>query len=421
MDYMAQITDIVAQVAARRGALISHSEALARAFNETQTPHHRILAQMANVMQRDQRLCADLTSPLAGCEELTRQLSKINSTMDMITAPCRAVQEAMRSQSTAMQSLTSKVTSTAARQLSVAQFSQPALAWSIASSGLTNRMQEIGLLVQRQSLAARLLETPRVYASFMERTTDRLLSEDSSRAAELLRGSMYLAEDQLLGIACTLDTILVIPDDTESPGLPRELNAPYIQQEELLSLDGSVDVTSDVAIAENVPSVNVVRLSQRVLTLVADCNEASRTSAARSEIFKPTTKLLAVYADLPWMIPRNKAMFGDFVDCLYFLFYEGAGKDHLRFLDTHGGPLTEADCDLIWCIKHLRNKWLRHDADHGSEGGVRKSWAELVTKFRWLGLAQFPSSAEQFQELHRKLLELALEFLEAILSKLRLG
>ena len=29
--------------------------------------------------------------------------------------------------------------------------------------------------------------------------------------------------------------------------------------------------------------------------------------------------------------------------------------------------------------------------------------------------------AEQFQELHRKLLELALEFLEAILSKLRLG
>ena len=41
--------------------------------------------------------------------------------------------------------------------------------------------------------------------------------------------------------------------------------------------------------------------------------------------------------------------------------------------------------------------------------------------FRWLGLAQFPSSAEQFQELHRKLLELALEFLEAILSKLRLG
>ncbi|MCY3014583.1 MAG: hypothetical protein NT171_07790 [Planctomycetota bacterium] len=424
MSYMTQIRDIVALDAARRAAIdgvLSPSAAFSEAFKVAQTPHHRILTQMATIMQREQRLYADLMRPHAGYDEVAKQLSKNSATMDIITAPCRAVQEAMSSQSIAMQAVATKLASVDTRQLSGTQFSQPALAWSIASSGLAGRMQESGLLEQRHSLAARLLEAPRVYASFVEQTTDRIVAAETPHVVTLLRRSMLLVEDQLLGIAGILDEVLVVPDDTEVPDLPRELNAPYIQQDEILSLAGTGDDTDVAAIARLVPSARVVNLSRRLLERVTECNEAAKTSRLRVEIFKPTTRLLAVYADLPWIIPTNKSMFLSFVDCLYFLFYEAAGKDCLRFLDTYGGPLTAVECDLIWCIKHLRNKWSRHDADHGSNSDIRKSWDELTIKFRWLGLAQFPSSPEHFQELHRKLLELAIDFLEAILRKLRLG
>jgi len=108
------------------------------------------------------------------------------------------------------------------------------------------------------------------------------------------------------------------------------------------------------------------------------------------------------------------------IDCLYFIFYEGAGKDNLRFLDKNGGPLTNKDCDLIWCIKHLRNKWSRHDIDHGKDKEIQKSWKELAAKFRWLGLAEYPTEARHFQKLHYKLLELAEVFLMQILNNLKM-
>ena len=128
---------------------------------------------------------------------------------------------------------------------------------------------------------------------------------------------------------------------------------------------------------------------------------------------------MTVFNDLPWLSSTDRARFADVVDCLYFIFYEGAGKDNLRFLDKHGGPLTDGDCDLIWCIKHLRNKWSRHDADHGKEKDIQKSWAELAAKFRWLGLAEHPTDARHFQQLHYQLLVLAEDFLACILSKLK--
>jgi hypothetical protein len=75
---------------------------------------------------------------------------------------------------------------------------------------------------------------------------------------------------------------------------------------------------------------------------------------------------------------------------------------------------------MIWCIKHLRNKWSRHDADHGREREIAKSWTELAAKIRWLGLAEHPTEQRHFQQLHQKLLELAEDFLLRILAKLSL-
>ena len=166
------------------------------------------------------------------------------------------------------------------------------------------------------------------------------------------------------------------------------------------------------------PAAKVADEARCVLSLVAKCNEVVQ-AAGKAEIFKPTTRLLEVYVDLPWLFPEDKRTFADFVDCLYFIFYEGAGKDKLRFLKDYGGVLdASSDCDFIWCIKHLRNKWLRHDADHGKEADIKRSWKDLSAKFNALGLEHAPVSKQHFRHLHRSLLTEAEAFLCKILEKL---
>lgn len=138
----------------------------------------------------------------------------------------------------------------------------------------------------------------------------------------------------------------------------------------------------------------------------------------KEEIFKPTTRLIEASVDLPWIVPVDKRSFAEFVDCFYFIFYEGAGKDHLRFLTDHGGVLSNSDCAFVWCIKHLRNKWLRHDPDHGKGTDITKSWKELSAKFSWLGLEHAPIQSAHFRLLHTNLLKEAEIFLQRILQKL---
>jgi hypothetical protein len=68
----------------------------------------------------------------------------------------------------------------------------------------------------------------------------------------------------------------------------------------------------------------------------------------------------------------------------------------------------------------LRNKWSRHDPDHGRDKEIQKSWTDLAAKLSWLGLAEYPTEARHFQQLHHKLLELAEDFLMQILNKLKM-
>jgi hypothetical protein len=211
-----------------------------------------------------------------------------------------------------------------------------------------------------------------------------------------------------------------LPDDSEESEETRILDAPFAQQSEILECEFDGDEHDAEALKNVSATAQTVERGRRVLELVTQCNEAGKTSGSLDEIFKPTTRLMTVCIDLPWLSATDRLRFADVIDCLYFIFYEGAGKDNLRFLEKNGGPLTDAECDLIWCIKHLRNKWSRHDADHGKDKDIHRSWAELAAKFRWLGLAEHPTSAAHFQHLHSKLLELAEDFLIGILRKLAL-
>ncbi|NJM68838.1 MAG: hypothetical protein HC862_00690 [Scytonema sp. RU_4_4] len=276
--------------------------------------------------------------------------------------------------------------------------------------------QQVNLLANQSNLARRLLEPSRVYTFFLESTIQRISEADNQKIARALQTSLRLAEVQLLTTTEVLSSIITAPTDDEVSDT-RPLDLPIIQQDELIAAVELEDIEDEIALIELSPAANASALSKHILYLITQCNEVVKVGD-KPEIFKPTNKLLEVFVDLPWLLPESKRTFGNFIDCLYFVFYEGAGKDNLRFLKEHGGVLEPADCDLIWCIKHLRNKWLRHDADHGKEADIRKSWKDVSAKLSWLGLQHAPISPEHFRYLHCRLLQEAEVFLQKILEKL---
>jgi hypothetical protein len=423
MADITQMQRVLAQVAeeqARLARLFEPSRALAETVRGLDLPHLRIVNEAVAAMRRQNEFFSTAVRPPRIFEDIARQVSASRSIMEQITAPFARVHADLRLQMSVFEKVSADARAMERFHLSIPQLSQTAFAWNCAALGLANQMQQSGLFAQREALATRLLTIPGVYTEFVQKTTDRLASTTTPAAAAILRGSLNLAEEQLLDISDALSEVLVVPDDTDEPSDVRPLGAPYQQQDDLLNLDAIEDEQETRFLISASSTAAIVELSNRVLRLVIQCNEASKTSPAGVEIFKPTTRLLEVFNDLPWLAVKDRFRFADLVDCLYFIFYEGAGKDNLRFMAKQGGPLTDEDCDLIWCIKHLRNKWTRHDADHGKEKDIQKSWRDLAAKLRWLGLAEHPTNAQHFQTLHQRLLELAADFLTLILSKLKL-
>jgi hypothetical protein len=377
-------------------------------------------AGVMDAIHYQRRLLDDLRSSSQLTEVLRNEMVDLHTLGETLTAPYRALHDIMRSQGAIFERLSDQVTMLNATALNSSRGIQDMFTWNVASIGLATRMNEIGLSAQREMLSARLFEVPNTYAAFAQRTVERFASNPSQEVCVRLGASLDLAERQMLGISEALRDFIVVPDDDERPSEIRILNAPFVQQDELLACHGVADGNDSEAIMKASTSMRIVQLARRVLKLVNQCNEAGRVSVSCAEIFRPTTRLMEVYSDLPWIVATDQCRFADVVDCLYFIFYEGAGKDNLRFLDKHGGPLTNTDCELVWHIKRLRNKWTRHDADHGKEADIQKSRHELAATFRYLGLGEYPTDSYHFQQLHERLLVLAEQLLMHILSQLTL-
>ncbi len=292
--------------------------------------------------------------------------------------------------------------------------------WEAASAGITARMCDIGFFDQHQALAKSLLEVPAAYTDFVKHTTARLDEGLAPNVLSGLRGSLNLAASQFLGISDCVNTIIATPSDSETLPSPQTLDVPFAQQEEILSTELVIDEDDITSLEAASPTAQVARQASRVMRLVATCNEAAHVSSIGRDIFKPTTRMLVAYARLEWIRSTNQLQLGELVDCLYYIFYECAGAVSLRFLTEHGGPLDNAECEFIWNLKTLRNKWLRHDVDHGQPSGISSSWSNLATSFRWLGLEQHPTKSEHFFHIHKKLIEEAEKFLVLLSSKMDL-
>ena len=422
MATISELQSVLSRVAQERSTLervMTTSSALQQAMKALNPPHLRVVSELAAAMKRHESLFAELARPPKIISDIQRQIESSRRFFDEFVSPMTKIHESLRQQATIFEGIASRFAEFDKLRMGIPDISRTVFAWEYSAASLANRMRDIDLFAKRDALATRLLSAPRAYADFVQQTTERLANPASERVASHLRGSLALAESQLVSISGTLSDFVTIPDDEDEPFAPRPLTAPLFQQNELAALDSDVDESDIERLSAHSATAGLVGKSKSVLQLVTVCNEASKTSTG-VEIFRPTTRLLEVFADLPWMIATDRNAIASVVDCLYFIFYEGAGKDNLRFMAKNGGPLGEEDCDLIWCIKHLRNKWTRHDADHGKDKDIQKSWQDLAAKFRWLDLTQHPTQPDHFRLLQRRLLEESEAFLKLIMSKLTL-
>ena len=297
------------------------------------------------------------------------------------------------------------------------QMKRSALVWDSGLSEAVKRFAETNLLSQRADLCSRLLEPSGVFSKFAEETLLRIKGMPEPRMLRALNASLALADAQHLANIDALSSFATATVDDERVSMPRLLAGPFVQQEELLDLPEVDDEEEVDMLASRSPAAQASERSREVLTLTTCCNKASCVKGG-SEIFKPTTKVMEVFTDLPWLTPQDEKTFAEFIDCVYFVLYEGAGKDNLRFLSDHGGPLARGDCQVVWCIKILRNKWLRHDVDHGKQSDIERSWGDLGSNLRWLGLEGYPRSRADFRRLHERLLEEVGDFLSKLLHRI---
>jgi hypothetical protein len=273
-------------------------------------------------------------------------------------------------------------------------------------------------------LASRVLAPSHAFTRFVDETSRLALSSTPQL------GSVF---DSILGFSArhygaTSTALERFIDSFEAPQAEREdrertddcdLNLFPEQRADVLR---RAEVTPQAAGEELVaasPIARVGTLAAEVLLLVADCNEASLVRGV--PMFKTTTRSLRAAVDLCQVAPTDRHTFGTLIDDLFFLLYEGAGSAHLRFLRAAGGvfdPEEEA-VKAVFQLKFLRNKWLRHDAEHGSERDIKKSWSDLGQTVRALGLAGIPRTPDQYLALYLELLSRIRSFLIELLSRLQ--
>lgn len=288
--------------------------------------------------------------------------------------------------------------------------------WDSSLTKVARQFQEFKLFQNKPILAERLLDFSKVYTDFVGKTIKCIEINTNIKVIKALQVSLHLTETQLLSATDILSNIAVVPEDDELLSSPGSLNLLDVQQEELIAIVKTGD-EDEQSLIDSSSTAKLSADTVAVLQLITKCNEVSKIHG-QPDIFKPTTRILVAYTALPWIVATDKENFANVVDHLYFIFYEGAGSKNLRFLSSNGGVLDKHDCEFIWCIKHLRNKWFRHDVDHGKQADIEESWKELSAKLRWLGLNYYPTSEKHYQGLHHRLIKEAKMFLDKIFNRL---
>lgn len=276
-------------------------------------------------------------------------------------------------------------------------------------------------LLKNENLLGQISSSVLYYDRFANSTLANL-NLDVSKSMELaLRGSLTLANEQMLRSTTLMQSYIESSDvsnfEKSNPLYDRGLlrtNRYRVQKLELLRREDIEEGEEYESLIIKSPSAVSFEQLSNCMTLIGLCNEAAETTKGNS-IFTLTTSLWLSAWKLTDVVPTNKDRFAIIVDCLYLMLYEGAGKDKLRFIED--GYISATEAELIWKIKHLRNKWLRHDINHGKDSDIKKSHQHRREALEWFGVSKIPYSKDEFVFLYNKLILRVEEFLKLLLER----
>jgi hypothetical protein len=198
-------------------------------------------------------------------------------------------------------------------------------------------------------------------------------------AGELLATSVTTAE---LGAELTAADEQPI-EASEVPRVQPRLYGPLNQH---LGFVYRVDlaVTVDPAVAAAIPT-RICELGGLLVFLVTRVNQHSHL-AGKEQVFRVTTRCLLASSLIPSFVTGSEAAFGEVIDALYFLLYEGAGGTKNRLTDI----VSDEVLAPLWRLKHLRLHY-RHDIEHGNDRDIKKKYENIATAFRALCGRDLPS------------------------------
>ena len=286
-----------------------------------------------------------------------------------------------------------------------------------ASTGaIAGRLHELDLLERRPLLSERLLAPALDYSEFSRRTLERMNTSAGENYARALDASLTLASRQISGLTAALGGVITVPEDDgeiAEPISPPALSVFDIQQEELLRVEAIPTGEDYSVIVRLSPTASIVEQATHCIMLVTHVNYTVEMRAGKP-FFKPTTKSMESCALLPRITARDRDSFGAFIDCLYFIVYEGPG-DAKRYLGN--GLLSDEECAPVWTIKHLRSKFLRHDIDHGKDKEIKVSRGNLQWALERLGFKALPRTPEDYSRLQQAVLDDIQSFLTMVAER----
>ncbi len=247
---------------------------------------------------------------------------------------------------------------------------------------------------------------------FKKRLKDSLLIDTTNRSIELAASESVESTNLILS---TSDVFISNEEDLVdiSVTIPT-FNLYYFQRKDILFLaqqnPNGFQKTENI---DNLPSYSYYKIAITCCHLITKCNQKCGASG-KEFIFKPTNKLMAALTVIPNLITSNESIFGEFIDNLFILLYEGAGDDKLRLRDY----LSDNELQPLWNIKQLRNFYLRHDIEHSNSKEAKHKMQKIGDIFYSLIAKPLPENGHDYRKAQTEIINNVLAMLNSLFKKI---
>jgi len=163
-------------------------------------------------------------------------------------------------------------------------------------------------------------------------------------------------------------------------------------------------------------NVRIARVAKAMSNLVHSVVRCNRLYPHSEKLFKYTDQFIEACLCLTQFFGVDKGAFCQIVRWLYFIFYEGAGADNLRFLTS--GLVTPDEAEVVFDVKHFRNWHCDHDIEHGTPSDIsdkKRKFSALCKRYIGRPLPQTP---DDFGGILLKIVQRLQAFLDLLCERL---